>query len=65
MYAGEEFTALNDAAMALMNQLTEGKPAHELDALEDVVLKTGYFEYLFWDMCWEEATWPATIPGVQ
>ena len=65
MYAGEEFTALNDAAMALMNQLTEGKPAHELDALEDIVLKTGYFEYLFWDMCWEEATWPATIPGVQ
>lgn len=64
MYAGDEFTQLNDDAMALMNQIAEGKAGYELDKLEDIVLKTGYFEYLFWDMCWNQSTWPAGIPGL-
>lgn len=61
MYSSDEFTELNDNAMKLMNKLTEGKPERELVALEEIIVKTGYFEYMFWDMCYNKETWPIDI----
>lgn len=58
MYSSDDFTELNENAMDLMNKLAEGKPERELKVLEDIVVKTGYFEYMFWDMCFNKETWP-------
>lgn len=52
------FISLNDNAMDLMNKLAEGKPERELKVLEEIVVKTGIFEYMFWDMCYKQENWP-------
>ncbi|WP_414053963.1 thiaminase II [Macrococcus equi] len=57
-YSGEEFTALTNDAIRLMNQLTEGKPESELMELEEIIVKTSYYEYMFWDMCENRELWP-------
>ncbi|MCE4956839.1 thiaminase II [Macrococcoides caseolyticum] len=57
-YSGEAFTALTEDAKRLMNQLTEGKPETELAELEEIIVKTSYFEYMFWDMCEYLEEWP-------
>ena len=61
MYSSEEFTELNDNAMDLMNKLAEGKPERELKALEEIIVKTGYFEHMFWSMCYNKENWPIDI----
>lgn len=58
MYSSDDFTDLNDNAMALINKLAAGKPERELEILEDIVVKTGMFELMFWDMCYNQDTWP-------
>lgn len=58
MYSSDEFTDLNENAMDLINKLAEGKPERELKVLEEIVVKTGLFEYMFWDMCYNQETWP-------
>lgn len=58
MYSSPEFTALAERCIALVNQLSTGKPEHELQALEDIVVKTSYFEYMFWDMAENVELWP-------
>lgn len=57
-YSSDVFISLNDNAMDLMNKLAEGKPERELKVLEEIVVKTGIFEYMFWDMCHKQETWP-------
>lgn len=61
MYNSPEFTALAESCMALINKLTTGKPEHELQALEDIVVKTSYFETLFWDMADTMEMWPVPV----
>lgn len=61
MYSSEEFTDLNENAMDLINKLAEGKPERDLDILEEIIVKTGYFEYMFWDMCYNKETWPLDL----
>lgn len=56
-YSGEEFTDLTNDAIRLMDQLTEGKPEAELAELEEIIVKTSYYEYMFWDMCENLETW--------
>ena len=58
MYSSPEFTALAERCIALVNRLAAGKPEHELQALEDIVVKTSYFEYMFWDMADNLDMWP-------
>ena len=58
MYSSPEFTALADSCITLVNRLTAGKPEHELQALEDIVVNTSYFEYMFWDMAENVELWP-------
>lgn len=57
-YSGEEFTDLTNDAIRLMDELTEGKPEAELAELEEIIVKTSYYEYMFWDMCENLETWP-------
>lgn len=57
MYSDTEFTALNNTAMKLMNRLAEGKPERELLVLEEIVVKTSKYEYMFWEMCENKSNW--------
>ena len=61
MYSSPEFTALAERCIALVNRLAAGKPEHELQALEDIVVKTSYFEYMFWDMSDNLDMWPVPV----
>lgn len=56
-YSGEDFSGLNQTAKELMNELTDGKPERELVALEEIVVKTSLYEYMFWDMCEQKEGW--------
>lgn len=58
MYASPEFTKIADDCIALIDRLTENKPESELKELEDIVVKTSYFEYMFWDMAENKEMWP-------
>ncbi len=33
-----------------MNKVAQDKPEHELAFLEEIVINTSRFEYMFWDM---------------
>lgn len=57
-YSGEDFTSLNETAMTLLNKLAEGKPERELALLEEIVVTTSLYEYMFWDMCEKKEAWP-------
>lgn len=65
MYSSPAFTALAQRCIALVNQLGAGKPERELQALEDIVVKTSYFEYMFWDMAENVALWPVPALAAQ
>ena len=58
MYASEEFTELAEDCKRLMNEAARGRTEEELQQLEDIVLKTSRFEYMFWDMAEHLSTWP-------
>ncbi|TRM13085.1 thiaminase II [Lentibacillus cibarius] len=58
MYSSEEFSKLANDCIELINEIAEGKPDHELKELEEIVVKTSYFEYMFWDMAENKSTWP-------
>lgn len=58
MYASDEFTALADSCKKLINDIAVGKSERELQALEDIVVKTSKFEYMFWEMADNIEMWP-------
>lgn len=58
MYSSEEFGNLAQWCIDLFDDLTNGKPEEELAKLEDIFLNTTRFEYMFWDMSYNEAMWP-------
>lgn len=58
MYSSKEFKELAQQCIDLIDEITEGKPEHELVMLEDIVLKTSYFEYMFWEMAENKEMWP-------
>lgn len=57
-YSSPEFTKIADDCIELINEIAEGKPEHELEGLEEIVVKTSYFEYMFWDMAENVSMWP-------
>lgn len=61
MYSSPEFAELTESCIALINRLTAGKPENELNALEEIVVKTSYFEYMFWDMAENLEMWPEAV----
>ncbi|MDY0939856.1 MULTISPECIES: thiaminase II [Priestia] len=58
MYSSEEFGALATWCINLFDSLTEDKSEAELEKLEETFLNTTRFEYMFWDMAYNEAMWP-------
>lgn len=58
MYASNEFGSLALWLIALLDELTKGKPERELAVLEEHFLTTSRFEYMFWDMVYEGSEWP-------
>src|SRR5699024_7418194 len=61
MYSSEGFTKLANDCIELINSIAEGKPEHELKKLEEIFVKTSYFEYMFWDMAENISMWPVQI----
>lgn len=58
MYSSEEFGQLAIWCIDLMNELAEGRTEKELAVLEEIFLHTTRFEYLFWDMAFNQTMWP-------
>jgi thiaminase/transcriptional activator TenA len=58
MYSSDEFGALTDWTIGLMDRLAEGLPERELARLESHFVTTSKFEYLFWDMAYRQEEWP-------
>ena len=61
MYASEAFTELANDCKKIINKIANDKPEHELAVLEQIVVKTSYFEYMFWDMAEKKETWPMNL----
>jgi thiaminase/transcriptional activator TenA len=57
MYSSEEFGALTDWCIGLMDRLAEGLPERELIRLEEHFVTTSKLEYLFWDMAYRQEEW--------
>lgn len=60
-YSGADFSELNGTAMTVLNELADGKPERELAQLEEIVVKTSLYEYMFWDMCETREEWPVQL----
>ena len=58
IYSSEEFGELATWCINLFDSLTEDKSEVELEKLEEIFLNTTRFEYMFWDMAYNEAMWP-------
>lgn len=58
MYISDEFKALGTYCAQLLDRLAEGARPDDLALWEDRYLHSARFELLFWQMCWDEETWP-------
>ncbi|MBY7141551.1 thiaminase II [Virgibacillus sp. NKC19-3] len=63
MYSSDDFTTLANDCMDVINELTKDKPEHELVALEEIVIKTSQFEYMFWEMAEKLEMWQTDSVG--
>ncbi|WP_100330695.1 thiaminase II [Bacillus xiapuensis] len=58
MYSSEEFGQMATWCIELLDKYTAGKAEAELQRLEEIFLNTTRFEYLFWEMAYQETMWP-------
>ncbi|OIJ12899.1 thiaminase II [Anaerobacillus arseniciselenatis] len=58
MYSSDEFGQLAEWCIELLDELTVGLPEADLKRLEEIFLNTTRFEYMFWDMSYNQAMWP-------
>ena len=58
MYSSDGFTKIAEDCIDLINEIAQGKPEDELNKLEEIFVKTSYFEYMFWDMAENISMWP-------
>lgn len=58
MYSSNEFGELAQWCIQLFDTVTDRKPEGELVQLEEIFLNTTRFEYMFWDMAYNEEMWP-------
>lgn len=61
MYASDDFGKLALWCIDLLDELAEGKSESELDTLEEIFLNTTRFEFMFWEMSYNEAMWPTDV----
>lgn len=57
-YSSNEFIATSNWLIELMNELTEGLPLNELEKIKQHFITSSRFEYLFWDMAYNQNEWP-------
>jgi len=57
-YSSEEFIAGAEKLGRLLDDLTAGWPARELEPLETLFLTSSRYEFLFWEMAWTQSSWP-------
>ncbi|MEJ6401160.1 thiaminase II [Nicoliella lavandulae] len=58
MYSDDDYTALTDWTIGLLNQVAAGKNEFEIKELTNIFLNTTRYEYLFWTMAYDHQTWP-------
>lgn len=58
LYTSDEFVELGTYCARLLDRLADGANHDKLAHLEDLYRTSARFEYLFWQMCWEEEQWP-------
>ena len=52
-YAGEEYAAMNQGLIDLMNKLAENVSDEQLEHLKEIFVNCSRYELGFWDMAWE------------
>lgn len=57
-YTSDEFVASARRLRTLLDGMTAGWPAAALAPLQTHFLTSTRYEYLFWEMAWNEAAWP-------
>lgn len=58
MYSSEEFGLLAEWCIELLDKLAEDTTLKEQEYLEEIFLNTTRFEYMFWDMAYNQEMWP-------
>ncbi len=58
MYSSDGFTKIANDCIALINGIAKDKQEAELKRLEEIVVATSRFEYMFWDMAENISMWP-------
>ncbi|KMY56059.1 TENA/THI-4 family protein [Bacillus sp. FJAT-27231] len=58
MYSSKEFGELAAWCIDLLDEHTAGKNERELARLEEIFLNTTRYEYMFWEMAYNEQMWP-------
>ncbi|MEW9701977.1 thiaminase II [Paenibacillus sp. SI8] len=61
MYSSDEFGALAQWCIGLMDRLAEGKSGADLARLETIFLNTTRYETMFWEMAYQGQMWPETL----
>lgn len=56
-YAGEEFAAAVEQAIAITNKYAATASKENLALMEEVFLKTSKLEYMFWDSAYKQEKW--------
>jgi thiaminase (transcriptional activator TenA) len=58
MYSSDEFGQLAIWCIDLLDKLAEEKSEKELAGLEEIFLNTTRYEYMFWEMAFNQEMWP-------
>lgn len=58
MYASPEFAELAAWCRGLLDRIAEGLPESELARIEETFVTSSRYEYLFWEMAWNQEEWP-------
>ena len=58
MYASPEFAELAGWCRNLLDRVADGLPESELARIEEAFVTSSRYEYLFWEMAWNEEQWP-------
>lgn len=61
MYSSAEFVEGAETIVCLLNDLTRNLPTDDRARLEDLFLTSSRYEYLFWEMSWNQSEWPLQI----
>ena len=57
-WAGEEHNELVERMISVIDRLTDDVSKAKRDELADAFLTSSRYEYMFWDMAYNEQGWP-------